>query len=185
MSKDDEQHIPNLDGEVDQPPVVVPPPVPPIVLQRVNRDAWILLSNADLAARRRRHQHDPRRRGQPFPSFWGPKDPMSLLGQLVKKNIGEECMLCLEDMTLVSVPWELPCGHVFHRSCLEKLKKGGEFAPVRDRCPYCRADSYGYAPPTPSCKVKDTFSLKMKGGKQGLFIKGCSWIGVKHQLWYT
>ena len=72
-------------------------------------------------------------------------------------------------MTLVSVPWQLPCGHCFHLKCLEKLKKGGEHALIRDRCPYCRADSHGYAPPlTPSCKDKfDEDEEKRGGGGRG------------------
>ena len=94
---------------------------------------------------------------------------MFLLGQLVKVGIGEECMLCLEDMTLVSVPWQLPCGHCFHLKCLQKLKKGGEHALIRDRCPYCRADSHGYAPPLPSsCKDKFDENEEEAGEESGV-----------------
>ena len=113
------------------------PPIPLIVLQRVNRDAWVRLSGADLEARRRRHQRDPRTRGQPFSSSWAPRAPMFLLGQ-PSKEVGEGCSMCLEELTLISVPWQLLCGHWYHLKCLQDLKKNGKHALIRDRCPTCR-----------------------------------------------
>ena len=56
---------------------------------------------------------------------------------------------------MISVPWQLLCGHWYHLKCLQDLKKNGKHALIRDRCPTCRQDSHNYAlPPPPSCKGK-------------------------------
>ena len=44
----------------------------------------------------------------------------------------ESCSICLDSMTKKSSR-QLRCGHVFHNSCIEKLKGSGSHA-----CPLCR-----------------------------------------------
>ena len=46
---------------------------------------------------------------------------------------GTQCVVCLEDMCVGDVAQRLPCGHVFHASCIERwLVDGAEECPLRD-----------------------------------------------------
>ena len=47
---------------------------------------------------------------------------------------GEECAICLDPLT-EAVALTLPCSHVFHTACVEKLRKFG----LSQACPLCRA----------------------------------------------
>lgn len=48
-------------------------------------------------------------------------------------NKFDECAICLRLMISPSLRQELPCGHVFHTTCIAKLD------PRNRRCPKCRA----------------------------------------------
>jgi Tfp pilus assembly protein PilF len=48
---------------------------------------------------------------------------------------GEECAMCLDALSSSGECVQLPCGHVYHQSCVKGLRKYG----VNDLCPVCRA----------------------------------------------
>lgn len=50
-------------------------------------------------------------------------------------TLEEKCAICLDYLDGASVYTSLPCTHVFHSSCVEKLRKFG----VTQSCPLCRA----------------------------------------------
>ena len=47
---------------------------------------------------------------------------------------GVECAICLDALSEREC-LQLPCGHVYHQSCVKGLRKFG----VNDACPECRA----------------------------------------------
>jgi hypothetical protein len=49
------------------------------------------------------------------------------------QNKFDECAICLKRMISPSLQQELPCGHVFHTTCIAKLD------PHNRTCPMCRA----------------------------------------------
>lgn len=68
-----------------------------------------------------------------------PEVPSELSAPMVTEPVsssdtsGEECSICLEEGTNVS----LPCRHAFHRSCIH------DWLMIRDSCPLCRATVLG------------------------------------------
>ena len=52
-----------------------------------------------------------------------------------EQAIEPECAICLEPLS-ESESQQLPCSHVYHLACVEKLREFG----IRQTCPMCRAD---------------------------------------------
>lgn len=82
-----------------------------------------------------------RRRISRIQRLWGPNGPAeeAVLRQITTGSPaevpeGHECTICLDDTTS-SARWRsLPCGHVFHESCLVQWLQRAH------RCPLCRLD---------------------------------------------
>lgn len=58
-----------------------------------------------------------------------------LLGRRVTLEDKQECSMCLEEMSCDGVT-SLPCGHHFHRACIEKWLHVNTYRPRL--CPLCR-----------------------------------------------
>ena len=53
----------------------------------------------------------------------------------LKEKKEEKCSICLSDLDKDQDVWELPCGHIFHPPCIEKLLKEYDY-----KCPVCRKE---------------------------------------------
>ena len=49
----------------------------------------------------------------------------------------EECSICFEEMWKMKRAKARPCGHIFHKVCLERWVNHQDYT-----CPICRADIY-------------------------------------------
>jgi hypothetical protein len=67
----------------------------------------------------------------------------------VKGADGEECAMCLDVLSSGECV-QLPCGHVYHQSCVKGLRKYG----VNDLCPVCQ------------CKVVRKSTVFMRKSRQ-------------------
>ena len=61
-------------------------------------------------------------------------------------DCGDDCAICLEPLSLGKVQ-TLPCNHVYHAACVEKLRSAG----ISQACPMCRA----LLPPGPEQLFED------------------------------
>ena len=68
---------------------------------------------------------------------------------------GEECAMCLDAMSCGECV-QLPCGHVYHQSCVKGLRKYG----VNDLCPVCRVR----LPAGPKAKLDGGVRLAVAAG---------------------
>jgi len=50
-------------------------------------------------------------------------------------SIQDKCVVCLEDIQVCEQLCELPCGHVFHRCCISKMR---ETRQLKQLCPLCK-----------------------------------------------
>ena len=68
-----------------------------------------------------------------FPCCWDEQIALYVdIGCEVRVIIPSECAICLEDCNMI---WKrLPCGHMFHRSCIRKWMKN------KKTCPLCRRE---------------------------------------------
>ena len=56
-----------------------------------------------------------------------------------KAKLKVECAICLEVITAETID-TTPCGHNFHKDCLNKLKDSKEVGKKTVPCPHCRKD---------------------------------------------
>lgn len=52
-----------------------------------------------------------------------------------KKIKLDVCSICLEQLDNSQFKYRLPCGHTFHRDCIDRWFK------IKHNCPYCRKDA--------------------------------------------
>lgn len=53
----------------------------------------------------------------------------------LKESLEEKCSICLSSLDKDQDVWELPCKHIFHPICIEKLLKEYDY-----KCPVCRKE---------------------------------------------
>tara|TARA_R110000803_G_scaffold43430_1_gene92646 strand:- start:602 stop:985 length:384 start_codon:yes stop_codon:yes gene_type:complete len=64
----------------------------------------------------------------------------TFISELYKKaKMAVECAICLEVITAETLD-TTPCGHNFHKDCLNKLKETKEVGKKTVACPMCRKD---------------------------------------------
>lgn len=62
-------------------------------------------------------------------SLQGPK----ILPKLIPRTVPNDCSICLNSIAADEMIYDIPCGHVFHKSCL------GKWLDRQTSCPLCRA----------------------------------------------
>jgi hypothetical protein len=60
------------------------------------------------------------------------------IGDVMKCMGDDVCVVCMEPMLLTGLQTKLPCGHILHAACVNKIKESD----LEDNCPLCRTQMF-------------------------------------------